>query len=146
MMLRMLVTKWLREQAEGHVLNAVRDSLEQSAGSTNREPQPPCEIVIQFASSAEAGGVVDSLSDRVTSYCASQVEHVGNLQSRRVAIAGGVDSQRSHGQAAYTINTIAQFKEKIGDDKFNNEDLEIIDCPAKLVNEVENGYVVTDLE
>lgn len=29
---------------------------------------------------------------------------------------------------------------------FNNDELTITDCPAKLVNEIKEGYVVTDLE
>ncbi len=86
MMLKMLVTNWLREQAKGHVMNAVRDSLEQPANAAAREPQPPCEIAILFASSVEAGGTIDLMRDRVTMHCASQVEHAGNLDSQRVAV------------------------------------------------------------
>jgi adenosylhomocysteine nucleosidase len=51
--------------------------------------------VIQCASTAEAGGTIDSLQDRVTTHCASHVEHAGKLAEKRVAVV-----TVGHGQLA----------------------------------------------
>jgi adenosylhomocysteine nucleosidase len=98
-MFKTLVANWLREQAQQHVLNTVRDSLEQVQQPVN-ESRPPCEIVILFATPAEAGGLVDRLRDRVTLHCATQVEHSGNLESQRLAIVESGIGQMAAAAAA----------------------------------------------
>lgn len=99
MMLRMLVTKWLREQAQGHVLNTVRETLHQQDARAS-EPLPPCEIVILCASTAEAGGTIDSLQQRVTTHCASHEEHAGTLGEKRVAVVTAGHGQVTAAAAA----------------------------------------------
>jgi adenosylhomocysteine nucleosidase len=85
MMLKMLIANWLQQQAQGHI-EAVRQSIEQAADRTPREPPSPCELAILFASSVEAGGMVDRLQDRVTLHCATHVEHAGEVDSLRIAV------------------------------------------------------------
>jgi adenosylhomocysteine nucleosidase len=95
MILKTLIANWLREQAKTHVIDTIRDSLEQPVNAASREPSPPCELVVLFASAVEAGGTVDSLKDRVTMHCASHVEHSGGLNRCRTAVI-----ESGHGQQA----------------------------------------------
>lgn len=94
MMLRTLIANWLREQAQTHVMDVIRDTMEQQpVGNKANEPLPPCEVVVLFATAVEAGGLVDQLRERVTMQCASHAEHAGVLNGCRVATI-----EAGHGQ------------------------------------------------
>lgn len=95
MMLKALISNWLREQAHEHVLNVIRDSLDPRTGdAAPATPAPPCEIAILFATSVEAAGTADGLSGRLTLHCASHLEHSGVLDGCRLAVV-----EAGHGQA-----------------------------------------------
>ena len=95
MMLKSLIANWLREQAQTHVMDVIRDTMEQPAGAKTNEPLTPCEVVMLFATPVEAGGLVDLLRERVTMHCASHAEHAGVLNGCRVATI-----EAGHGQQA----------------------------------------------
>lgn len=103
MMLKMLISNWLRDQAKQHVFDVIRDGLEQPApGKVAPESVPPADIVLLFASSFESGGTVDALKDRVTFHCASHTEHAGELGGQRVAVV-----ESGHGASAAASAVIA---------------------------------------
>ncbi len=88
MFLRALLNQWMQQNAKSTVQEFVRERL---AGATrsrapDNEPLPPCELAITFALSMEAGGFVDLLEDVVTTRCQRFIEHVGNLNGRRIVI------------------------------------------------------------
>lgn len=92
MLLRHLVTTWVRQAAQ----QTLRDAVEAQARAPDREtgdasepanpPPPPAQIVCVYALGAEAGGFVDLLQGCVTSRCPTFVEHAGELGHQRVAI------------------------------------------------------------
>ncbi len=92
MFLRSLVSHWLRQQAS----EKLRETVAQAAGQgteTSDEPAPDsalppqtCDVGFVYALGIEAGGLVDVMSDRVTTRGPRLVEHVGTVDSRRVAI------------------------------------------------------------
>ena len=87
MMLKALISNWLREQTHEHMLNVIRDSLDQPAGDAGAAtPPPPCEIAILFATPVEAAGTVDRLTGRLSLHCASHLEHSGILDECRIAV------------------------------------------------------------
>jgi len=111
----MLVGQYVRHAAQRAVMDAVSGARSQRGGRGDREdaddgrkdggasggtdsttesagedaaPQPPrrCEVIFVFALGVESGGLADLLEDRVSSRCATFVEHVGDLDGRRVAV------------------------------------------------------------
>ena len=95
MWLRWVVSNLLHQVAEQKLRQAVEqvkqpgppdDSLDQAESA--RVPEPvSCDVVLVFALGIESGGLVDRLTEVVTTRCASHLEHVGHLDGRRVAIA-----------------------------------------------------------
>ena len=90
MMLRWLVSNWIRQNAHQQlrsaVTSAMQGALEPEAEDTS-EPLPPVDVVVVFALSVESGGLVDLLQGRVTTRCHSHIEHRGQLHGRHVLVA-----------------------------------------------------------
>lgn len=97
MMLRWLVSNWIREAAQQKLHETVSDVARQQAGGLNADDAvtpPPCELAVIFALGIEAGGFVDLLAQTVTTRYQSHVEHTGLLGERYVLIAeSGVGRQ-----------------------------------------------------
>jgi adenosylhomocysteine nucleosidase len=101
MVLRTLVTNYLREQAQTRLYEAAQ-VRNQAAEGEPKEP-PPCDVAIVFAVGVEAGGLVDVLTDVVTTRCAAFVEHVGMLGERQVVV---VESGVGHAAAALATTEV----------------------------------------
>lgn len=91
MMLRWLVANYIRQTAQEKLSEAVSEATRRQSG-TDREGNdvgelPPCEIAFIFATAMESDGLVNLLKDRVTTRCASYVEHAGHLGGRPLVIA-----------------------------------------------------------
>ncbi len=92
MLLRLLVSQILRQAAEKKFHPAAQRSQEPETRDAEDdqsapEPAPPCEIAVVFAMGVEAGGFVDLLKNVATTKCSSFMEHVGDLNGRRVVVA-----------------------------------------------------------
>jgi len=91
MMLRWLVANFIRQTAHRKIREAVTDAaqqqLGQKLGESGASELPPCEIAFIFASGIESDGLVNLLDGRVTTRCASYVEHAGRLGGRSLVIA-----------------------------------------------------------
>lgn len=113
MLLRYLVSNWVRQTAEQRVREALstgKDEADSAQGASPDAsgPSPPAEIVCAFALGAEAGGLVDLLSGCVTSRCARFVEHVGDLRGRRVAVIETGVGQEAAREAVRDVINIHQ--------------------------------------
>ena len=79
MMLRWLVSNWLRQAAHEQLRSAVTEAMHQGQdelGDANDEtPLPPVEVAVMFGSNVESGGFVDLLENRVLTRYKSHVEH-----------------------------------------------------------------------
>jgi adenosylhomocysteine nucleosidase len=98
MILRTLVTNWIRQQAQEQLVNAARQSMAGEAGQNSEPaaPRPPCEIAVVFATEVEAGGLIDLLGERLTTRCASFLEHTGFVHSLPIAVVEtGIGSKAS---------------------------------------------------
>ena len=99
-----LLAEWIRRQARGQFWRAAAQALGgapegaapqdaapgrpyagDAAGETAAEA-PPCEVGVQFALAAEAGGLVDLLAGRATQRTPYFTVHVGQLGERVVAV------------------------------------------------------------
>ena len=99
MMLRHIVTNWIRQTA-GQTLHEVVSEAVRGAqyrfGSDATLPDQalPCNVVAVFGESVEAGGTVDLLRSGTSMRCPNFVEHTGYLGETRVAvIESGVGRQ-----------------------------------------------------
>jgi adenosylhomocysteine nucleosidase len=92
MYLRSLVAQWLRHRVSEKLQETAADAIRASAAERNEnEPDstlPPqaCDVALLFALGIEAGGLVERLTDRVTTRGGKLVEHVGQIGERRVAV------------------------------------------------------------
>lgn len=91
MMLRWLVANYIRQTARQKISEAVSEASRRQS-QPDREGNaigelPPCEIAFIFATGIESDGLVNLLTDRVTTRCASYVEHAGRLGGRPLVIA-----------------------------------------------------------
>jgi len=98
MMLRWLVSNWVREAAQQKLQETVSDALQQRAGAPLHDeesaPRPPCELAVIFALGIEAGGLVDLLQQAVTTRFQTHVERAGYLPDRyTVIVESGVGQQ-----------------------------------------------------
>jgi adenosylhomocysteine nucleosidase len=90
--MRNLVNGWLREQAQERLLRTWQELRRQHTDPD--QPPPDCDVVVLFARRAEAGGLVDQLSQTVTTRGDHFVEHLGRLGERFLAvIETGVGSE-----------------------------------------------------
>ncbi len=96
MMLRYLLSNWFRQTMHQQIRQTFSDPAQPAGAEGEEEWQapPPAEVVCVFALGAESGGVVDLLTQCVSSRCASFVEYAGFLANRRVAVVeSGVGAQ-----------------------------------------------------
>jgi adenosylhomocysteine nucleosidase len=90
MMLRWLVSNWIRDAAQQKIHEAVAEAARgqhNPESDAEREPPPPCDVTIVFALGVESGGTVDLLQSRVTTRFQSHVEHAGFLGGRYAVMA-----------------------------------------------------------
>ena len=116
MMLRYLLSNWVRQTAQQKIREVVTNAAQHRAtdgrdgeqDSPAPEPPPAAEVICVFALGAEAGGAVDLLTECVTSRCASFIEYAGYLADRRMAvIETGVGRQLA---ARATADAIAMHR------------------------------------
>ena len=77
------------EQAKEIVEPAVRRHVATSDGAKERsagEPTEASSVVVLCADPLEAGGLVDQMSDVVTTQCANFVDHAGKLAGERLVV------------------------------------------------------------
>ena len=89
MMLRWMVSNWIRQNATQQLRSAVTGAMQgaRESGDENAgEPLPPIDVVVVFALSVESGGQVDLLKERVMTRCHSHTEHRGQLNGRHVLV------------------------------------------------------------
>jgi len=107
MMLRWMVSNWLRQTAQEQLRSVVTGAMhgESEAGAEDSsEPLPPVDVAVVFALSVESGGFVDLLKERVTTRCHSHTEHRGQLNGRHVLVAeSGVGRNAAHAVTADVI-------------------------------------------
>lgn len=111
MLLRWLVTTYLKQAAQQKLMEAVAgaargDSEGGAAGKEGIQELPPCEIAFLFALGIESGGLVDLLTDAVTTRCPSFLEHAGFLNGRRVVIVESGVGQASAARATADVISI----------------------------------------
>lgn len=90
MMLRWLVSNYLRNAAQQKLRDAVANTLQRQPSPDHdhpQEPPPPADVAILFALGIESGGLTDVLREVVTTDCESHREHVGWLGERCVVVA-----------------------------------------------------------
>lgn len=88
MMLRWLVSNWLKQAAQEKLRSAVGEAMQSGTGdATDDTPLPPADIAIVFALGVESGGYVDLLQNRVTTRYASHVEHRGEMDGHQIVVA-----------------------------------------------------------
>lgn len=90
MLLRWIVSNWVRQNAHQHLRSAVTEAVrgaQPADESSESEPLPPIDVVVVFALSVESGGIVDLLQERITTRCHSHTEHRGQLNGRQVLVA-----------------------------------------------------------
>ncbi len=102
MMLRWLVSNWLRQAAQEHLQQAVGEAFQRGSGQAEEDveetPLPPVDIAVVFALGVESGGLLDLLSNRITTRYASHIEHRGELAGHQLVVAEsgvGQDAARS---------------------------------------------------
>lgn len=118
MLLRRLVTNWVRQTAQERIQevasNAARESLAppssgdaEPAEASAKPELPPCQVAFVFAAAVEAGGLVDRLRHRTSERRPTFVEHTGWLDDRPVLLVeSGVGPQAAE-QA--TRDVIAEY-------------------------------------
>ena len=107
MMLRWMVSNWLRQNAHEQLRSAVAGAMQGKLGpeaEDSNEPPPPVEVVVVFALSVESGGLVDLLKERISTRCHSHTEHRGQLNGRQVLVAeSGVGQDAANAVTADVI-------------------------------------------
>lgn len=98
MLLRMLVSNFIRQTAERKIHDVVRNRASRGQGESGPETVhdheaqplteeiPPCDAAFVFAMGIESGGFVDLLPDVVATRCESFLEHAAYLDQRRVVV------------------------------------------------------------
>ncbi|MEO8496397.1 MAG: nucleoside phosphorylase [Planctomycetota bacterium] len=104
MMLRWMVSNWVRQNAHQHLRTAVTEAMQgarESGTEEASEPLPPIDVVVVFALSVESGGLVDLLKERVMTRCHTHTEHRGQLNGRHVLVVdSGVGQDAAHAVTA----------------------------------------------
>ncbi|MGE3778612.1 MAG: hypothetical protein AB7F89_15620, partial [Pirellulaceae bacterium] len=112
MVLRTLVTNYLREQAQAKIYEAARQSLHAQPDGPPAPP-PTCEIAIVFATGVEAGGLVDTLEQAITTRCANFDEHTGIIHGRPVVLVESGVGRVAASSAAAEVITLHQVQSVI---------------------------------
>jgi len=111
MMLRWLVSNWIRQNAHTQLRNAVTGAMQgalEPGVEDASKPLPPVDVVVMFALSVESGGLVDLLQDRVTTRCHSHTEHRGQLHGRHVLVAEAGVGQEAAGAVTADVIRLVQ--------------------------------------
>ncbi len=74
------------KQVAEPVLRARQKPQVEGQESGTPAAEPHCDIVMMFALALESGGLVDQMTDAVTTHCATFVERSGMLGGRRVVV------------------------------------------------------------
>jgi adenosylhomocysteine nucleosidase len=111
MLLRTLVTNFLREQVQTQLQEVAR-----ARGAQPAEPREPirCDVAIVFSVGIESGGLVDQLSDVVTTRCATFVEHEGKLAERPIVLVESGVGQSAAATATAEVIALHHVKWVIG--------------------------------
>ncbi len=111
MMLRWMVSNWVRQNARQQLRSAVTEAMHgarESGDEDAPEPLPPIDVVVVFALSVESGGLFDLLKERVTTRCHSHTEHRGQLSGRQVLVVeSGVGQEAA---SAVTTDVIGLYQ------------------------------------
>jgi adenosylhomocysteine nucleosidase len=112
MMLRWLVANYIRQTAREKISEAVSEVARQQS-QADREgsdvPElPPCDIAFMFATAIESDGLVNLLESRVTTRCASYVEHAGRLGGRPLVIAESGVGAKAAAKATEDVITMSK--------------------------------------
>lgn len=80
-------------QAVAHAKTVVEPALRRQMHATGDasadeapEPTGPCDLVVLFALGLESGGLIDQMTDVVTTRCATFVERAGKLDGKRLVV------------------------------------------------------------
>ena len=113
MWLRWVVSNLLNEMAEGqvqqvvarakHLVKSARAPQPGTEAPTGAHPPAPPQVVLLFAMGLESGGLVDRMTDVVSTECAAFVEHLGLLDGRPVLIAESGVGRAAAAQATEDI-------------------------------------------
>ena len=64
------------------------ETMQQAGVEQSREELPKCHVVVLFGLREEAGGLVDRLSQVVTTKCSTYVEHIGTIDDPPIGWRG----------------------------------------------------------
>ncbi len=117
MWLRWVVSNLLNQVAEDKLQHAVERAKQivqpsvRPGRASEGTPQdddtpvaePPCEIVVVSALGLESGGLVDRMTDVVTTQCATFVERAGYLDSRRLVVCESGVGRQAAAQATEDV-------------------------------------------
>lgn len=90
MILRWLITNYAHQAARQQIQTAVTQTLRRMSGERTGPPPedlPPCDVAFVLGTEVEAEGLAKQLQDKVTTRCASFVEHMGRWCDRQVIVA-----------------------------------------------------------
>lgn len=108
MMLRWLIASYAHQVTRHRIQETVAQTWQQVSGKpAARRPAdlPPCDVALVLSTEVEAEGLAKQLNDKVTTRCASFVEHAGQWCQRRVVLAeSGLGAQAA---AQATADVIA---------------------------------------
>jgi len=112
MMLRWLAANFIRQTARDKIRDVATEVARKQLGVEAVDEEtaqlPPCEIAFIFAVALESDGFVNLLDSRVTTRCASYLEHAGRLNGRSIVVAETGVGARSAAKA--TEDVIAVHK------------------------------------
>jgi adenosylhomocysteine nucleosidase len=113
MILRWLVSNWVRQTAEQQLRGAVTGAMQgdrESDADSETEPLPPIDIAVLFALSVESGGFVDLVQQRTTTHCASHTEHRGTLNGKQILVVESGVGQDAARQVVKDVISLHQPK------------------------------------
>ena len=101
-MFQQLVANWLRQQAKETLIRNL-----QPAGGSLADAELHCDVAMIFPSRAEAGGMVDQLSNVHTTRCDGFVEHLGAVGGKTIGL---VEATLPHDRLARITRDIAMLR------------------------------------
>lgn len=102
MMLRWLISNYTRQAAHQQIQAAVVQTFQRMSAERAGSPPadlPPCDVAFVLGTEVEAEGLAKRLQGKMTTRCASFVEHMGRWCDRQVIVAecgvGSLAAQRA---------------------------------------------------